>query len=144
MLGRELWERERRSGLSCLKDLFNVAVHSQAIEMNMYSTTLISTNYALNYGLCLYQALLNCEIHKLVKKLKTDLLRLAIWCSSYKTDSISLLLSSTKRLRKGEPAGGSGWVRAGAERRGKMLKRQFPSSSLFAHLGWSLALPCPR
>lgn len=71
MLGRELWEWER-SGLSCLKDLLNVPVHSQAIEMNMYSTTLISTNYAFNYGLWLYQGLLNCEIHKLVKKLITD------------------------------------------------------------------------
>lgn len=41
----------------------------------MYSTTLISTNYALNYGLWLCQALLNCEMQKLVKKLKT----LSIW-----------------------------------------------------------------
>lgn len=82
MLGRELWERKRGSGLSCLKDLLNAAVHSQAVEMNMHSTTLISTNYALNYGLWLYQALLNCEIHKLVKMLVRDHLCLTTWCSS--------------------------------------------------------------
>lgn len=77
MLGRELWEWERRSGLNCLKDLLNVVVHSQAIEMSKYSIALISTNYALNCGLWLYQASLNCEIHKLVKKL----IILYVWLS---------------------------------------------------------------
>lgn len=62
MLRQKKWKQERRSGLSCPNYLPNVAVHSQAIEMNMHSTTLISTNYALNFGLWLYQALLNCEI----------------------------------------------------------------------------------
>lgn len=85
----------------------------QATELNMHSTTLISTNYALNFGLWLYQALLNCEIHKLMKKLVTDTLHVAIRCSSYKTDSISLLLSSTttttkKKVRKREAPGESG------------------------------------
>lgn len=47
--------------------------------MNMQSTTLISTNYALNFALCLYQALLNCEIHRLMKKLVTDTLHVAIF-----------------------------------------------------------------
>lgn len=58
-----------KSGLSCLKNVINVAVHSQAPEINMYSTTLISPYYALNYGPWLSQALLICEIHKLVKSL---------------------------------------------------------------------------
>lgn len=137
ILGRQLWEQERRSGLSCLKNVINVAAHSQAPEINMYSTTLISPYYNLNYGLWLSQALLNCDIHKLVKKLITEPLHLAICCSSYTTDSASLLLFSTKRVRKGEDPGGCGWVCAGAGHRGEMLERQFPSSSLFAHLGWS-------
>lgn len=47
--------------------------------MNMQSTTLISTNYALNFALWLYQALLNCEIHRLMKKLVTDTLHVAIF-----------------------------------------------------------------
>lgn len=47
--------------------------------MNMQSTTLISTNYALNFALWLYQALLNCEIHRLMKKLVTDTLYVAIF-----------------------------------------------------------------
>lgn len=50
LLGRSLWKQERRSGLSCLKNVINLAVHSQAPEINMYSTTLISPYYALNYG----------------------------------------------------------------------------------------------
>lgn len=89
--------------------------------MNMHSTTLISTNYAFNFGLQLYQALLNCEIPKFIKKLVADTSHVAIWCSSYKTDSISLPLSSThtktnkkKLVRKREPPDESGWVWAGA------------------------------
>jgi len=38
---------------------------------------------------------------------------LAAWCSSYKTNNISLLLSATKRAGKGEPPG---WVRLGVGR----------------------------
>lgn len=105
-------------------------MHSQAIEMNMHSITLIRTNYALNFGLWIYQALLNCEIHKLMKKLVTDTLHVAIWCSSYKTHSISLLLSSTTttKKKKGEEevnVAGCGQGQCA----GEMLKKQFPSSS---------------
>lgn len=113
----------------------NVAVHSQAIEMNMHSTTLVSINHALNFGLWLYQALLNCTIHELMKKLVTDTLHVAIWCSSYKTDSISLPLSSTTttttRTEKDEEENpqvnlaGRGQGQCG----GEVLKKQFPSSS---------------
>lgn len=109
IMGRELWEWKRGSGLSCLEDLLNAVVHSQAIEMNMYSTTLISTNYPLNYGLWLYQALLNCEIHKLVKKLVGDPLCLAIRCSSWERQHF-LLFSTKEWGRKEKPPGGSGWV----------------------------------
>lgn len=89
--------------------------------MNMQSTTLISTNYALNFALWLYQALLNCEIHRLMKKLVTDTLHVAIFGALVTGQTASPYFFHNNnnyycynRLRKKEPPGESGWVWVGA------------------------------
>ena len=110
MLGRGLREQERRSVLSCLNDLFNVNVHSQATEMNIYSTTLISTNYALNYGLRLYQASLNWTPRVSEKAFKRSF---TVWLpGALVTRQTTFPYSFLPQKERGRenPQGGSGWV----------------------------------